>query len=1039
MIYAYDLNNYTLYNDILTMSCFADSYSQLQIFNQQNGQQGLYKNQIGAIGSALAHFSTKDEPALIAMPTGTGKTAVMVILSYLLKANKVLVVTPSQLVREQIANYFRLPKILIDKGVIPSSVSLPKVYELTTIISKAEDWREILDKYDVIVGIPGTLSQIPDLDVTIGKNAFDTVFIDEAHHSRAKSWSFILSVFSDSRQVLLTATPFRRDKKDIKARLIYNYPLKQAYEDKLFSKINFVPVKTQLFTTEKDKNIAIAKKAAEVYLKRKHPDHKIIIRTDRKKEAKDLLDIYSEHTDLKLEVIHSKLNQRTIKQKIKQLTTGKINGIICVDMMGEGYDFPALKIAAIHIPHKSLAITLQFVGRISRTNIAEGDIATVIAGEYEFKIESHQLYKQDTKDWSIILPDLHSAKIQKTEDEQDFFDSFEDITEPESLTQLEIDEPLVLDDDDLKPFFHAKLYTITPGVTPDLLSETSDDNCPVNIHAQIDFSGTDALKNPVIRHHHVSNSYEVAVYVVSELKKPDWYIGSNALRDVQNELFVIYFDKDNSILFICASIKDNELYEHIAIQYLSNGAVHEMIPLPWLKRAMAGWHNPKMYNIGMKSRKVKGNSETYKQLLGSVAQKGVLPTDKYSYTRGHSFGGAYDAILRRDILLGISTGSKIWSLEENKIKNIVEWCQRIARKVGDPEMDNLDSPLSELDCGRVIDRLPDEDIFFADWDASQYHKVTKIVFLDQDNEAVETALLCSCSIHVLSKDANTITLVVCKGEAESKIIYRIKPKVSFLYAEDTSCKIAIRIGDSYGNTTNFLAILDSCPINVFYEDMSKLIGRVYFKFNADNIKSISPEQLISHTWPITVNIHKEYYSETDIANNTARNDQRASIHDYIIELANKEYDAVFYDHGSLEIADVIGFKNDKIQFYHCKKQNGDVPNCNIDDIYEVCGQALKSVHWANRKLMVKQLYDRAEQNDNHRKVKKGTLPQIKDILDSFDNPIIPVEITIVQPGLKTQNLTKGQTDALERIKLLLSGAASFLKEVSSCNLSVMCS
>ncbi|WP_461137400.1 DEAD/DEAH box helicase, partial [Spirosoma terrae] len=824
-----------------------------------------------------------------------------------------------------------------------------------------------------------------------------------------------------------------------KARLIYNYSLKQAYEDKLFSKINFIPVNTNLFSNQEDKNIAIAKKAEEIYQNRSHSDHKIIIRTDRKTDAVDLLKIYTDNTKLSLEVIHSKLTQKTIKKSIKKLTDGEIDGIICVDMMGEGYDFPALKIAAVHIPHKSLAITLQFVGRISRTNIVSGEVATVIAGEHEFKIEAHQLYKRDTKDWSIILPDLHKAKIQKTEDEQEFFDSFEDLTEPESFIQLETDEPITLDDDDLKPFFHTKLYNIYPSIYTPVIGGSLDEDNAIDLHATIDFSGTDALKNPIIRHHHVSDTHDVAIYVVSELKKPAWYIGNDNLSDVKNELFVIYFDKDNSILFICASIKDNELYEHIATQYLSKNVVHETVPLPLLKRAMAGWLFPKMFNLGMKSRKVKGNSESYKQLLGSLAQKGLLPSDKYTYTRGHSFGGAYDTILKRDVLLGISTSSKVWSLEDNKIKDLVEWCQNIARKVGDPEMDKLESPLSELDSGKLINSFPLNKIFFADWDASQYHKLTKIVFLDLDDEAVNSALICSCSISIHSQAANEVVLLINKGDIKSKIIYRIKPKIDFVYAEDTDHKIAISTGSTFGNTTNFLSLLNGNPINLFYEDLSKQVGRVLFEFNSDNLKSILPEQIIAHSWPLTVNINKEFFTDDDLTANATNNDQRISIHDYIIELAKVEFDAVFYDHGSLEIADVIGLRKDRIQFYHCKKQTGDTPSCNVDDIYEVCGQAVKSVHWAHRKLLIKQIYERAEQNDSHNKIKKGTLQQIKDILDSFDNPIVPVEITVVQPGLKTINLSGQQKPAFERIKILLSGAESFLKDVSSCKLSVICS
>ena len=1020
------------------MNCFKSGYNNVHLFEQTDGTDGLYKNQIGAIGAALSHFSIKNDPALITMPTGTGKTAVMIVLAYALKAEKVLVVTPSQLVREQIANSFRNQKVLVDKKIVPGGRKLPKVYELINIIEDAKEWERILKEYDVIVAIPGTLNKITDLSSTVGSKAFDLVFVDEAHHSRANSWITILETFSAAKQLLLTATPFRRDKKDIQARLIYNYPLKQAYEDGLFSKINFVPVKTQLFNTPEDKNIAIAKKADEVYKGRAHQEHRIIVRTDRKAQADLLHDIYSNHTTLNLVVVHSKLSSSTIKSRIKQLTNGEIDGVICVDMMGEGYDFPALKIAAVHIPHKSLAITLQFVGRISRTNTAEGNVATLIAGEHEFKIESHQLYKDDTKDWSVILPDLHKLKIQKTEDEQEFFDSFEDISEPTPPLALQYEEPINVEDDDLLPFFHAKVYKVIPP--PGYLSRENDDEFElIDIHKTINFAGTDSLSNPFIRHHHVSQTHGVAIHIVAELKTPSWYIKDDLLKDVKNEFFVIYFDKDNSLLFICATVKETELYEHIAEQYLGEGVIHDMVHLPHLKRALAGWLEPKMYNLGLKSRKNKGNSESYKQIMGSQAQAGVLPSDKYSYTRGHSFGGAYDTVLKRNVILGITSSSKVWSLDEKKIKYFVEWCAELARKIGDPEMDKLTLLLSDLDSGTIVDEFPNVPVFFADWDAKQYYHDTKVVFVDADGEAVETSPVFACEINVVSQSKTLTVLSVSKNGIECRLNYTLMPKAKFEYAHDTLFKIAVTRGAHFGSTSTFLAIINETPINLFYQNLSKLDGKVLFEFNKEKLRTINIDRIKSHTWPANVDIKKEFYTPTQLAANKISGKNDLSIHDYIIELAKKEYDVVFYDHGSLEIADVIGLKKGKAQFWHCKKQDGDRPRCSVDDIYEVCGQAVKSVNWANRNLLVKQMYDRADNNNSNEKLKKGTLQDLKAILESFDNPIIPVEITIVQPGLKTNGFDTNQQKAFESIKLLLSGGESFLQDVSSCTLSVLAS
>jgi hypothetical protein len=52
--------------------------------------------------------------------------------------------------------------------------------------------------------------------------------------------------------------------------------------------------------------------------------------------------------------------------------------VICVDMLGEGFDLPELKIAAFHDIRKSLAVTLQLAGRFTRFRPDLGE-ATFIA------------------------------------------------------------------------------------------------------------------------------------------------------------------------------------------------------------------------------------------------------------------------------------------------------------------------------------------------------------------------------------------------------------------------------------------------------------------------------------------------------------------------------------------------------------------------------------------------------------------------------------------------------------------------------------
>lgn len=999
----------------------------LNLFAHGDHETGLYNNQVGAIGSAAAHFSVNKDPALITMPTGTGKTAVMILLSYVFKAKKVLVITPSQLVRKQIAENFTEPKFLIRNHIL-SKKHLPRVYELKTEETSKETWDGILARHDVCVAIPATIGTVLRNEA-IAADAFDIVFVDEAHHSRANSWASILHYFQKAKQVMLTATPFRRDKKALRARLIYNYPLKQAYEEGLFSKINFIPVKREADAGVEEINIAIAKQTEQTFKHRAHQAHKIIIRTDSKAKAVELSQLYKQYTSLNLVAIHSNLSEKTIEIRITELREGKIDGIICVDMMGEGYDFPSLKIAAIHVPHKSLSITLQFVGRIARTNIAEGKIATVIASEHDIAIDAVELYREDA-DWSLILPDLHKSRIDLTKEEQEFADTFEAMAGPEEVAELSLPEiPVSLEN--FLPFFHAKLYRI-------LAKNNNTDDPLIDVFKEIDITGIGVLNNPVIRYSTISKEHQVSLYVIAQQVTPPWLMDSESFQNTSNELVINYYNEDNAILFIGSTVKETELYEYIAQSLLEVRGLHEMIPLPHLKRAMSGWQNEKMYNIGLRSRKTKGNDEAYKQLLGSSVQKGLIPSDTFGYTRGHSFGGAYDTVLKKEVLLGISTSSKVWSLDEKKIVKFIEWCNEIARKVGDPEMDHLSTPLSDLDSGILIEKIPPEFIFFADWDAGFYSKNLMVDFIDEEGTLVGEGLLCSCNISIYSVTEEQIVFTIAKAGNEARIAFSILPVIQYAYTADSPCKIASRQGKISRPPEHILLELKDAPIHVYFEDLSQLIGKVYFESRL-SISHFPAEDFLKTDWPADMDVFKEFWKADELAALATGAARSLSIHEHIIRITQTEFDVVYYDHASLEIADVVCMNEGKVRFYHCKKQHSDNPRCDVSDMYEVIGQAVKSAQWSVRKLLMQQLVARADRNGVPAKIRKGSIERIRAILASFDSPVLPIEIIIVQPGLKSTNHIANQADAFNRINILLSGAAEFLKAVGHCDLKVMCS
>src|SRR5690554_6155265 len=72
------------------MTYFSANYSNIKI---NIDEDGLRNAQIGAIHSICSHFTLKQTPALVVLPTGTGKTAVIVMSPYLLRAKRVLVLS----------------------------------------------------------------------------------------------------------------------------------------------------------------------------------------------------------------------------------------------------------------------------------------------------------------------------------------------------------------------------------------------------------------------------------------------------------------------------------------------------------------------------------------------------------------------------------------------------------------------------------------------------------------------------------------------------------------------------------------------------------------------------------------------------------------------------------------------------------------------------------------------------------------------------------------------------------------------------------
>jgi hypothetical protein len=136
---------------------------------------------------------------------------------------------------------------------------------------------------------------------------------------------------------------------------------------------------------------------------------------------------------------------------------------------------------------------------------------------------------------------------------------------------------------------------------------------------------------------------------------------------------------------------------------------------------------------------------------------------------------------------------------------------------------------------------------------------------------------------------------------------------------------------------------DNPPI-IWFADGSALEGNQYVE-----LKNVKPPYSAAK-------IHAWDWAGTNIRKESQGTEKRAdSVQAKVIrELRTRDYHMIIDDDGKGEVADVVAIRIQgeltaptgiEVEFYHCKYSGGAEPGQRIDDLYEVCGQAQKSIRW----------------------------------------------------------------------------------------------
>jgi superfamily II DNA or RNA helicase len=407
-----------------------------------------------AYARAFDHFVNKSNTtdAIIILPTGVGKTGLMGLLPYGISKGRVLIITPQLVIKDGVVgsldpeypeNFWLTQKVFCNMSDLPCLIE----YEGRDTKDEVLQLANI-----VVVNIQKLQSRLANSLINrVSNDFFDMIIVDEAHHSTALTWLETLQYFSNAKVIKLTGTPFRSDDKKIIGEIIYEYKLSAAMAHgyvKSLENFKYIPEKlyltidgdeTKKYSVEEllkegikdqdwisrtvayseecsEKVVLESIKILENKLKDNNPvPHKIIAVACSIPHAIQIKNLYEKH-NYKCSIVHSEMEKSDKEKALQDIENHRVNVVINVAMLGEGYDHPYLSIAAIFRPFRTLLPYAQFIGRVLRAipndeaKRADDNIAQIVCHQ-ELNLDKLWDYYKKEKQESETIKYLESIDI----------------------------------------------------------------------------------------------------------------------------------------------------------------------------------------------------------------------------------------------------------------------------------------------------------------------------------------------------------------------------------------------------------------------------------------------------------------------------------------------------------------------------------------------------------------------------------------------------------------------------------------------------
>jgi hypothetical protein len=637
-----------------------------------------------------------------------------------------------------------------------------------------------------------------------------------------------------------------------------------------------------------------------------------------------------------------------VRRILEDVKEGRKQGFIAVGAMIEGFDFPSLKIAAYHRPHRSLAPTLQFLGRLSRAT-PSGVRGELLAIPEEVEGETQELYRRD-RDWAELMPEIVDAAQTREREIRRY------------VASAHLSGPLELAPRALTPPRSARIYRMRADALPNL------DVDPERI----------GRARVVFRFHDPDTS--MLALVTHRVVEPRW-AQTPALEAAEFMLHLATWIEPQGVLFVTTESAPalDDLLEAF-------GVLHEVRNLSPedLVRLVSAADPGSYFSVGLRAgfgRRARGAS--YDMTAGRAVERTLDYMDRNSSTLGHLMARPRSG---NRGTLGFSVAkSKLWEPENaQSLLDYRRWAVERAAELDRPGPADV-LPGLDVQLGQPFADIPAEPLGAA---LAGEFITGELVFV----LAGEPLRAATIDIEVTQHEDSLRIAVILDGA--QVWVGDQGPSGNVVPLDDGNLEV---LESESGEVISVSRALRDAPVAIFLRDGGMILGDVLMPARRE-VGPVPTDSLMSDPWQ-DIDIQQELGAVGSVQARTK-------------QIAEFDAGWVVTDHGSGELADFIALRatgeTATLRFYHCKGAGGAAPGRRVGDLYEVIGQSVKGIsRLVDPEHLWVELSRRLEQRAAFQ-VLTGDADRLAEFLAELaarkaEPPTI--EIIAVQPGVSMSDLT----------------------------------